>query len=243
MKTERIARVAIVLTSGVIAFTFSQSIYIAIAFSSFVSIFLFVAQRKSESKRTAAIQSGVPELIDILISGVQSGLSLNESLAGMADRGPEIFKDDFKRFNVEMRAHGEFRAALIQVKESLSEPNVDQVVEALLISRELGGAELLNILRLLSKFIREDLTLRREIVVKQSWIKNSAHLSAAAPWILLLLLSTQPSTSEAFSTNGGVLILISGLGFTAAAYLWMNHLSKMPYPNRILIDADVAVTK
>ena len=222
MNTQRVTQLAIVLTSGIIAFSFSQSFYIAIAFSSFITIFLLIAQRKSESARTAAIQSGIPELIDILISGVQSGLSLNESLAGMADRGPEIFKDEFKRFNQEMRAHGDFRTALIRVKESLSEPNVDQVVEALLISRELGGAELLNILRLLSKFIREDLTLRREIVVKQSWIKNSAHLSAAAPWLLLLLLSTQPSTSEAFSTSGGVLILISGLGFTAIAYLWLS---------------------
>ncbi len=239
MNTRRVTQLAIVLTSGLIAFSFSQSIYIAIAFSSFVTIFLFIAQRKSESARTAAIQGGVPELIDILISGVQSGLSLNESLAGMADRGPEIFKDEFKRFNLEMRVHGDFRTALIHVKQSLSEPNVDQVVEALLISRELGGAELLNILRLLSKFIREDLTLRREIVVKQSWIKNSAHLSAAAPWILLLLLSTQPSTGEAFSTGGGVLILICGLGFTAVAYVWMNYLSKMPYPNRIFIDAEM----
>ena len=239
MSTRRITQLAIVLTSGLMAFSFSQSIYIAIAFSSFVTVFLFIAQRKSESVRTAAIQGGVPELIDILISGVQSGLSLNESLAGMADRGPEIFKDEFKRFNQEMRMHGDFRNALIRVKKSLSEPNVDQVVEALLISRELGGAELLNILRLLSKFIREDLTLRREIVVKQSWIKNSAHLSAAAPWILLLLLSTQPSTGEAFSTGGGVLILICGLGFTAVAYVWMNYLSKMPYPNRIFIDAEM----
>ena len=239
MNTRRVAQIALVLASGLVAFSFSQSIYIAIAFSSFVGIFLFVAQRKSESKRTASIQGGVPELIDILISGVQSGLSLNESLSGMADRGPEIFKEEFKKFNQEMRAHGDFRTALVHVKESLAEPNVDQVVEALLISRELGGAELLNILRLLSKFIREDLTLRREIVVKQSWLKNSAHLSAAAPWILLLLLSTQPSTSEAFSTSGGVLILITGLGFTAVAYVWMNHLSKMPYPNRIFTDAEM----
>lgn len=239
MNTRRVAQIALVLASGLVAFSFSQSIYIAIAFSSFVGIFLFVAQRKSESKRTASIQGGVPELIDILISGVQSGLSLNESLSGMADRGPEIFKEEFKKFNQEMRAHGDFRTALVHVKESLAEPNVDQVVEALLISRELGGAELLNILRLLSKFIREDLTLRREIVVKQSWIKNSAHLSAAAPWILLLLLSTQPSTSEAFSTSGGVLILFTGLGFTAVAYVWMNHLSKMPYPNRIFTDAEM----
>jgi tight adherence protein B len=122
------------------------------------------------------------------------------------------------------------------VKESIAHPSFDLIIEALLIARELGGAELLNILRLLSKFIREDLSLRREIEVKQSWIKNSAHLSAAAPWILLLLLSTQPSTSQAFSTPTGVLILGTGLGLTAVAYFWMNSLSRIPAPNRIFID-------
>ena len=83
------------------------------------------------------------------------------------------------------------------------------------------------------KFIREDLALRREIEVKQNWIKNSAHLSAAAPWILLLLLSTQPATSAAFSTATGIFILCVGLGLTALAYLWMNSLSRIPSPNRI----------
>jgi tight adherence protein B len=77
MKKIRSTQVAIVLSSGLVAFSFSQSIYIATAFSSFMAIFLFIAQRKSESKRTAAIQGGVPELIEILISGVQSGLSLS----------------------------------------------------------------------------------------------------------------------------------------------------------------------
>jgi tight adherence protein B len=119
------------------------------------------------------------------------------------------------------------------VKESLAHPSVDQIIEALFIAKELGGAELLTILRLLGKFIREDLTLRREIEVKQSWIKNSAHLSAAAPWILLLLLSTLPATTEAFSTPTGVVILCIGLSLTALAYLWMNSLSRLPSPNRI----------
>jgi len=89
---------------------------------------------------------------------------------------------------------------------------------------------------LLGKFIREDLAQRREIEVKQNWIKNSAHLSAAAPWILLLLLSTQPSTTQAFSTPTGALILCIGLTMTAFAYLWMNSLSKIPSPHRIFID-------
>jgi len=97
----------------------------------------------------------------------------------------------------------------------------------------LGGAELISILRLLGNYIREDLTLRREIAVKHNWIRNSAHMSAAAPWLLLLLLSTQPSTVEAFGTSTGILILLVGLGLTAAAYSWMNWLSHLPEPNRI----------
>jgi len=226
----------IVVAAFLIGTFFSHSLLIAIAFALFSALFIFIAQQKSESKRHSAIHGACPEMIDILISGVQSGLSLNESLTGLAQRGPEIFKVEFQRFAENLYSQGNFSRALIEVKESIAHPSFDQVIEALLIARELGGAELLTILRLLGKFIREDLTLRREIEVKQNWIKNSAHLSAAAPWILLLLLSTQPSTTEAFSTATGVLILGAGLAITAIAYLWMNSLSRIPVPKRIFID-------
>jgi tight adherence protein B len=220
----------------IIASLFSHSLLIAIAFALFIAIFIFIAQKRGGSRRKSAIHGACPEMIDILISGVQSGLSLNESLAGLAQRGPEVFKDDFQKFTKNLYRDGNFNNALIEVKETIAHPSFDQIVEALLIARELGGAELLTILRLLGKFIREDLSLRREIEVKQNWIMNSAHLSAAAPWILLLLLSTQPSTSQSFSTPAGLFILGAGLGITAIAYLWMNSLSRLPDPNRIFID-------
>lgn len=232
---------SILLASLIIAFLFSRSPLISIAFTIFIAIVIFIAQQRGDTKRNAAIQGACPELIDILISGVQSGLSFNESLAGLALRGPEIFKGEFHTYTENIYRHGDISKALVEVKESLAHPSVDQIIEALIIARELGGAELLTILRLLGKFIREDLTLRREIEVKQSWIKNSAHLSAAAPWILLLLLSTQPATSEAFSTTTGVVILCTGLGLTALAYLWMERLSRMPSPNRIFIGSFAGV--
>ena len=216
-----------------VAFLFSHSVLISTAFAVFTAIFIFIAQRRSESKRNSAIHNASPELIDILISGIQSGLSLNESLAGLGQRGPEIFKPEFQSFANSLYAQGDFNSSLIEVKESLAHHSIDQIIEALMISKELGGAELLTILRLLGKFIREDLAQRREIEVKQNWIKNSAHLSAAAPWLLLLLLSTQPSTSRAFSTQSGALILLAGLAMTAAAYLWMNQLSKLPEASRV----------
>jgi tight adherence protein B len=225
--------VASVLITGILVLLFSQSLVISIAFSLFVGIFITVAQNKSADKKSLEIQSAAPEMIDHLITGLQSGLSLSESLSGLAIRGPSVLAPYFEDFQGELRESGDFYGSLERVKHELAEPSTDLVIEAILISKTLGGAELMNILRLLGNFIREDLALRREISIKQNWIKNSAHLSAGAPWILLLLLSTQRSTVEAFSNTAGIMILFSGLLMTSIAYLWMNRLGRIPQQTRI----------
>jgi tight adherence protein B len=231
--THAIKTAAFMMIAALIVFLFSSSLAIATAFSTFIGIFLLLAQRKSESKRSTEIQSACPEIIDHLISGLQSGLSLNESLVGLSLRGPATTRPYFEMFRQDVYSTGDFIGALERVKSELGEPSTDQIIEALLISKTLGGAELITILRLLGNFIREDLTLRREILVKQNWIKNSAHLSAGAPWILLLLLSTQPATAAAFSTFSGVAVLLSGLLMTSVAYLWMNKLGQLPKSSRV----------
>jgi tight adherence protein B len=225
--------VASVLITGILVLLFSQSLVISIAFSLFVGIFITVAQNKSADKKSLEIQSAAPEMIDHLITGLQSGLSLSESLSGLAIRGPSVLAPYFEDFQGELRESGDFYGSLERVKHELAEPSTDLIIEAILISKTLGGAELMNILRLLGNFIREDLALRREISIKQNWIKNSAHLSAGAPWILLLLLSTQRSTVEAFSNTAGIMILFSGLLMTSIAYLWMNRLGRIPQQTRI----------
>jgi tight adherence protein B len=221
------------LISAPVVLLVSNSIFIALAFAAFISIFLTIAQQKNNSKRANLIETSCPELIDILISGAQAGLSLNESLSSLAIRGPEVLKENFSQFHKNIVSNGDFDLALREVQASLEHPSTDLIFEALQISKVLGGAELITILLLLGNFIREDLTLRREIAVKHNWIRNSAHMSAAAPWLLLLLLSTQPSTSSAFSTPTGISILITGLALTALAYLWMNNLSKLPVATRV----------
>jgi tight adherence protein B len=234
-RVEILSRTAIVIATTVAALLISKSIVIAVALSLFVTILLTLSHQKSQSKRASAIQAAAPEMIDLLISGIQSGLSLNESLVGLAERGPEILRPYFSEFKVLIYAEGDFEIAVARIKEKLAHPSIDQILEALAIAKLLGGTELLNILRLLGNFIREDVSLRREITVKQNWIRNSAHISAAAPWLLLLLLSTQPSTSAAFSNGSGALVLLAGLFMTAIAYLWMNFLSRLPQQRRIFV--------
>ena len=68
---------------------------------------------------------------------------------------------------------------------------------------------------------------------KHGWIKNSALIAAAAPWILLLILSSQHNTVQAFSTPGGIVVLLIGVGLSAIAYVWMERAGKLPQVPRI----------
>lgn len=213
----------------------TRSIIIALAFGALAAGISFVTVRTKSHINEAALIAAWPEVIDHLMSGIQSGLSLTESLAGLSTRGPEIVRPAFVQFRTTLYGSGDLTVAINELKSMFSHHGSDQIFEALLISKTLGGSELLQILRTLGDFLRQDLALRREIDVKHGWIKNSAHISAAAPWILLLLLSTQPSTAKAYSTPTGAIILIAGLVMTAIAYLWMNRLGRLPQTPRVFI--------
>jgi tight adherence protein B len=206
---------------------------IALAFGVLAAGIAFVTVRVKSNLNEAALIAAWPEVIDHLMSGIQSGLSLTESLAGLSTRGPEVLRPAFTQFKANLYGSGDLTQAIEELKAKFSHHGSDQIFEALIISKALGGSELLQILRTLGDFLRQDLALRREIEVKHGWIKNSAHLSAAAPWILLLLLSTQPSTAAAYSTTTGALILVAGLVMTGVAYIWMNRLGRLPETPRV----------
>ena len=229
----RVVNSAAVATSLVALMT--RSIVIALAFGALAAGISFVTVRTKSHINEAALIAAWPEVIDHLMSGIQSGLSLTESLAGLSTRGPEILRPAFVQFRTTLYGSGDLTVAIDELKSMFSHHGSDQIFEALLISKTLGGSELLQILRTLGDFLRQDLALRREIDVKHGWIKNSAHISAAAPWILLLLLSTQPSTAKAYSTPTGAVILIAGLVMTAIAYLWMNRLGRLPQTPRVFV--------
>jgi tight adherence protein B len=220
-----------VSTAAVLLMT--RSVVIALAFGALAAGIAFVTVRAKNNLNEAALIAAWPEVIDHLMSGIQSGLSLTESLAGLSTRGPEVLRPAFTQFKATLYGSGDLTQAIEELKALFAHHGSDQIFEALIISKALGGSELLQILRSLGDFLRQDLALRREIEVKHGWIKNSAHLSAAAPWILLLLLSTQPSTAAAYSTPTGAMILIAGLVMTGVAYIWMNRLGRLPQTPRV----------
>jgi tight adherence protein B len=219
--------------SFIIALFFTKSLTIAGATTLVISILTLLSIKSRASKFRLQMSVAIPEIIDHIISGVQSGLSLNESLNSLAIRGPQITQRYFEEHQARMNEGSNFFDSINILQREFGLRSADQLFESMLFAKTLGGAELVTLLRQLGDFTRQDLELRNEIGAKQGWIKNSAHLSAGAPWILLLLLSTQPNTSAAFSTPAGTVVLLLGILLTSVAYLWMGHLSQLPSPSRI----------
>jgi tight adherence protein B len=224
---------AVVFSLFLFAISLTHSIVIALALALVSSLILEISRRRGEELRTNELARAVPEIIDYVISGVQSGLSLTESLSSLSIRGPEQSREFFLHLRNQLHEGATFDEAITTLQESFSLRSADQLFEALLFAKSLGGNELLALLRQLGDFTRADLALRDEISSKQGWIRNSAHLSAIAPWILLLLLSAQPSTAQAFATPSGISILLAGIVMTTLAYLWMGRLGRLPQPARI----------
>lgn len=221
------------LASGLSVFILTQSVILSSPFSFLAAGSHFAISRGKKNKFASQISDAWPEVIDHLISGISSGLSLAESLTGLATRGPEIVRPAFQEFHMQLQNNGDFSGGIHNLKTYFSDQSSDQIFEAILLSKSLGGNELMSILRTVGEFIRQDVALRKEIEIKHGWVKNSAHLSAAAPWLLLLLLSTQPGTVNSYSTPTGALILAAGVGMTAVAYTWMNYLGRLPRIPRV----------
>lgn len=219
--------------SFLIVSAMTTSIFIGLAFAvlSGVACKQFLKQRKEQ--RQVQLTQIWPEVIDHLVAGLYSGLSISESLSELATRGPEATRADFANFNYELKNGVDFNSAINNLRNKFAHHGSDQIFEALMLSKTLGGGELLNTLRTLGSFQREDLILNKEIAIKHGWIKNSAHISAAAPWFLLLMIGTQPGTASAFASPTGLGILAAGVGMTFLAYLWMAQISKLPVAPRV----------
>lgn len=212
--------------------TSSEAISLAIATLSAALPFLIGRGRNLKKQREKEV--AWPEAIDSLVSALQAGISISEALTQLAMHGPKVLRPSFAQIQSDLLSLGNFEQVLLKEKRRLDSAISDQVFETLIISKDFGGRDANNALRLLAEFVREDIAVSEEIRTKFGWIRNSALLATAAPWLLLILLSTQDSTVEIYSTPSGALVLSLGVVMTATAYIWMEKVGSLPAAPRAL---------
>ncbi|GAB2457850.1 type II secretion system F family protein [Xylanimonas ulmi] len=185
-------------------------------------------------KRRRGLREVWPEVVDHLASGVRAGLSLPEAVGQLGERGPVELREPFARFAADYRATGWFAESLDLLKARLADPVADRIIEALRLTREVGGSDLGRLLRTLSTFLREDQRTRGELEARQSWTVSGARLAAAGPWVVLAFLATRPETARAYDTPAGVAVLAGGAACSVVAYRLMVRIGRLPEEGRVL---------
>jgi tight adherence protein B len=185
-------------------------------------------------RRRTALRDVWPDVVDHVHSAVRAGLALPEALIQLGERGPEELRAPFAEFGHDYRATGRFSESLDLLKDRLSDPVADRLVEALRIARDVGGTDLGRVLATLSSFLREDARSRAELESRQSWTVNAARLAMAAPWAVLLLLATRGATLSAYGTPTGAVVLAIGAGASLLAYRLMIRIGRLPEEQRVL---------
>lgn len=221
----------VVLLAG-LALTRSPAIAACFALMAAAAPELLVRVRARKRRRD--LREVWPEVVDHLASGVRAGLSLPEAVAQLSERGPVELREPFARFAADYRATGRFGECLDLLKARLADPVADRIVEALRLTREVGGTDLGRLLRTLSSFLREDARTRGELEARQSWTVNGARLAAAGPWVVLAFLATRPETAQAYNSAVGVAVLAAGAATSALAYWLMRRIGRLPEEGRVL---------
>jgi tight adherence protein B len=190
--------------------------------------------RMRARKRRNRLRDLWPDAVDNITSAVRAGMSLPEAVSQLGARGPEELRPAFQAFSQDYRITGRFHDCLDRLKERLSDPVADRLIESLRIAREVGGSDLGRLLRTLSVFLREASRTRAELETRQAWTVNAARLAVAAPWVVLAMLSSRPESVQAYSSATGALVLFVGAALTGVAYWIMMRIGRLPEDERVL---------
>jgi len=182
--------------------------------------------------RRRAHRSVWPDVVDHLVSSVRAGRALPDALAGFAEQGPSGVRPAFAEFDRDYRRTGDFGAGIDRLKQRLADPSADRILETLRMARQVGGTDLTAVLRSLSAYLRQEAALRQEATARQAWIRNTARLGVAAPWIILLLLASRPEAIEAYNSAAGGLLIVIGAVVSVIAYRLMLRAGRLAEEGR-----------
>ncbi|MFJ4168470.1 type II secretion system F family protein [Paenarthrobacter sp. NPDC089714] len=222
------------LAAFLVFFLVTGSLPVSACFSVFGAWLPLAVVRRRARRRRAVLRQLWPDVVDHLRSAIRAGLSLPDALIQLGTKGPEELRHVFTDFGSDYRSGGRFDAALTTVKARLADPVADRIIEALRMTREVGGSDLGRMLGTLADFLRESARTRNELEARQSWTVNGARLAVAAPWIVLVVMAGRPEAMLAYNTATGAMVLLGGLVVSAVCYTAMLRIGALPEDERVL---------
>lgn len=139
-------------------------------------------------KRLIAFEGQLPDTLGLWVNALRSGYSVLQAMEAIAKDAPEPTITEFQRVVQEVQIGIDLPDALDHLLERVESDDLDLVVTAVNIQREVGG-NLAEILEVISHTIRERIKLKGEIRVLTSQGRITGYLISFMPIALALFLN------------------------------------------------------
>ena len=193
---------------------------------------VYFARRRVQ--RLSEVQESWPDGLRDLVASISSGMSLPRAIETLAHAGPAPLREAFARFPLLTRTVGVV-AALEVIKEELSDPTSDRVIEVLILAHERGGAIVTEILQDLTEATTRDLWALEELRTLSLEQKINARAVFILPWLVLVALTARDGAFRVYyaTSRGTVVVIIAALMSLFGMWL-VSRLSRDPVEERVM---------
>jgi len=147
---------------------------------------LYVSRQTSQ--RLIKFENQLPDTLGLWVNALRSGFSVLQAMEAISRDAPEPTSTEFKRVVQEVQLGIDVEDALAHLLARVESDDLDLVVTAVNIQREVGG-NLAEILETISHTIRERVKLKGEIRVLTAQGRMTGYLISGLPIAVALFLS------------------------------------------------------
>ncbi len=166
---------------------------------------------RKERERISKFNDGLQDMITTLIGSLRAGFSFAQALKTVADEATSPIQEEIEMVLREMQYGSSMEDALHQLKERMPSEDLDLMIQAILIQRQLGG-NLATVLDIIVQTIRDRNKIQRQIQTLTAQGRLSGTVIGLLPIVLgILLYMIEPDyIGSLFHHPVGNLMLVCG---------------------------------
>ena len=176
-------------------------------------------------KRLAVVDASLPDLLITLAASLKAGHSFRQGIQAAAEEGDGPMTKELKRVLTETSLGRPMDAALQEMAERVASKDLDFVITAVTIQRQVGGS-LAGIFDLVADTVRQRQQFARKIRSLTAMGRMSAYTLMGIPFFIAFAISLINPTfmSPLFTTHAGHVLIFTGLAMMAVGSLILKKI-------------------